>query len=139
MDDLKQSVQNAVYEQKDPLLIYKFESFGLFKSMMSKMNTQIVSFLFKAALPEQEERSSTVRDAGRQQRRREKLNATKEDFFTEGEQQIQQQTPIVNEMKIGRNVRVSIKNISTGEDKILKYKQAKPLIDQGNWVLLEQV
>ena len=51
MDNLKQSVQNAVYEQKDPLLIYKFESFNLFKSMLEKLNSDIVSFLYKANLP----------------------------------------------------------------------------------------
>jgi preprotein translocase subunit SecA len=53
MDDLKQSVQNAVYEQKDPLLIYKFESFNLFKSLIDKINKDIVSFLIKAGLPTQ--------------------------------------------------------------------------------------
>ena len=47
MDDLKQSVQNAVYEQKDPLLIYKFEAIDLFKALMSKINKDIVSFLLK--------------------------------------------------------------------------------------------
>ena len=51
MDNLKQSVQNAVYEQKDPLLIYKFESFNLFKSMLEKLNSETISFLFKANLP----------------------------------------------------------------------------------------
>ena len=50
MDDLKQSVQNAVYEQKDPLLIYKFEAIDLFKVLMSKINKDIVSFLLKAAI-----------------------------------------------------------------------------------------
>ena len=53
MDDLKQSVQSAVYEQKDPLLIYKFESFKLFKSLITKVNKYIVSFLIKAGLPTQ--------------------------------------------------------------------------------------
>ena len=51
MDDLKQSVQNATYEQKDPLLIYKFESFNLFKIMISKVNKQIVSTLAKGHIP----------------------------------------------------------------------------------------
>jgi preprotein translocase subunit SecA len=51
MDDLKTSVQNAVYEQKDPLLIYKFESFDLFKRMVDETNRELVSFLFKASLP----------------------------------------------------------------------------------------
>jgi len=51
MDDLRQSVQGAVYEQKDPLLIYKFESFKLFEEMLYKINSETISFLFKARLP----------------------------------------------------------------------------------------
>ena len=54
MDDLKTSVQNAVYEQKDPLLIYKFESFELFKVMMDQVNKDIISFLTKAFIPVQD-------------------------------------------------------------------------------------
>ena len=54
MDDLKQSVQGAVYEQKDPLLIYKFESFELFKQMMDRTNKEIISFLFKGVIPQQD-------------------------------------------------------------------------------------
>jgi preprotein translocase subunit SecA len=53
MDELKSSVQNAAYEQKDPLLIYKFESFELFKTLLGKINREIVPFLFKGSLPEQ--------------------------------------------------------------------------------------
>ena len=53
MDDLKQAVQTASYEQKDPLLIYKFESFNLFKALINKVNKDIVSFLIKAGLPTQ--------------------------------------------------------------------------------------
>jgi len=53
MDDLKQSVQNAVYEQKDPIIIYKMEAFNLFKSMLAEMNKEIVSFLFKGEIPGQ--------------------------------------------------------------------------------------
>jgi preprotein translocase subunit SecA len=61
MDDLKQSVQGAVYEQKDPLLIYKFESFELFKQMMDRTNKEIVSFLFKGVIPQQD--PAQVREA----------------------------------------------------------------------------
>lgn len=61
MDDLKQSVQNAVYEQKDPLLIYKFESFELFKQMVDRTNKEIVSFLYKAVIPQQD--PNQVREA----------------------------------------------------------------------------
>ncbi len=51
MDDLKQSVQNATYEQKDPLLIYKFESFNLFKVLINKVNKDVVSTLMKGQIP----------------------------------------------------------------------------------------
>jgi preprotein translocase subunit SecA len=53
MDDLKQSVQNAIYEQKDPLLVYKFESFELFKQMLDGVNKEIISFLYKGIIPDQ--------------------------------------------------------------------------------------
>ena len=51
MDELKQSVQLAVHEQKDPLLIYKFEAFNLFRAMLDKVNKEVISFLFKGDLP----------------------------------------------------------------------------------------
>jgi len=62
LDDLKQSVHNAVYEQKDPLVIYKIESFNLFKQMIDNTNKEIVSFLMKAHLPV-EEHTHQVRQA----------------------------------------------------------------------------
>ena len=51
MDDLKQSVQNATYEQKDPLLVYKFESFNLFSKMLEDLNKDVLSFLLRAFIP----------------------------------------------------------------------------------------
>lgn len=69
MDDLRQSVQNARFEQKDPLLIYKFESFELFKTMIGRVGFEVVSFLTKAALPTRQEevrttsRTSAVEDS----------------------------------------------------------------------------
>ncbi|MCF0051278.1 preprotein translocase subunit SecA [Dyadobacter sp. LJ53] len=60
MDDLKQSVQNAVFEQKDPLLIYKFESVELFKRFLSKVNFDMISFLMKADIPQEEEVPATA-------------------------------------------------------------------------------
>jgi len=55
MDDLKQSVQNAVYEQKDPLVIYKMESFGMFKKMLSEIYQELISMLFQARIQGNEE------------------------------------------------------------------------------------
>ncbi|NNC70831.1 MAG: preprotein translocase subunit SecA, partial [Flavobacteriaceae bacterium] len=141
MDELKQSVQNATYEQKDPLLIYKFEAFELFKKMMDKVNKEVLSFLFKGELPNQN--VNQVSQAREQ--RREKVQVSKADFRspTEGtsanqsqEQQITE-TIVRSERKIGRNERVTIKNVISGESKEVKYKQAIPLIDRGEWVLVE--
>ena len=54
MDELKQSVQLAVHEQKDPLLIYKFEAFELFKGMIGRLNREVISFLLKGSIPSQD-------------------------------------------------------------------------------------
>ena len=60
IDDLKKSVQNAYYEQKDPLLIFKFESFELFMGMITKINCNIVEFLFKAKVLNDEEKEKYI-------------------------------------------------------------------------------
>ncbi len=140
MDDLKHSVQNASYEQKDPLLIYKFEAFELFKVTIDKVNREVLSFLFKGELPNREQ--TQISEA--RQEKREKLNLQKDEVQNSTQQAIansrqQQQTPvetIVREQpKIGRNERVTIKNVMSGEEKVVKYKQAIPLIEKGEWVL----
>ena len=59
MDELKQSVQLAVHEQKDPLLIYKFEAFNLFKDTMQSINKDVISFLMKGDLPKQEQQEQS--------------------------------------------------------------------------------
>jgi preprotein translocase subunit SecA len=60
MDELKQSVQGAVYEQKDPLLIYKFEAFKLFNSMLLKINKEVARFLMKSGLPQPKEGQAEI-------------------------------------------------------------------------------
>ena len=72
MDDLRQSVQNATYEQKDPLLIYKFESFQLFKTMLEKVAKDVLSFLMKAQIPMRE----NARVGQAEQRRRTDMSNT---------------------------------------------------------------
>ena len=147
MDELKQSVQLAVHEQKDPLLIYKFEAFELFKSMIDQVNKDVISFLFKGELPT--ETQNTIQEA-RQTRTKEKLETSKEEIPNMDERAAQsraagntQRQPEVVETivrdrpKIGRNDRVTIKHVMSGENKTLKYKQAEPLIAKGDWVLVE--
>ena len=140
MDELKHSVQNASYEQKDPLLIYKFEAFELFKITVDEINKEVLSFLFKGELPTKDR--SQISEARDQ--RKERLNTSKADVQNSTEQAIsnsrQQSEPVetvVREQpKVGRNERVTIKNVMSGEQKEVKYKQAIPLIEKGEWVLL---
>ncbi|MCL1821927.1 MAG: preprotein translocase subunit SecA [Prolixibacteraceae bacterium] len=111
MDDLKQSVQNASYEQKDPLLIYKFESFNLFKVMVNKVNKDIVSTLMKGNIPIQN--PEQVREAAERKRtdmsryRTQKNDLTTASNPMEGAiTQTQQKTrtePIKVEKRVGRN------------------------------------
>lgn len=77
MDDLKQSVQNAVYEQKDPLLIYKFEGFELFKRFLAKVNEDTISFLTKADLPVRE--ADEVQEARNRREARKNYRESKEE------------------------------------------------------------
>jgi len=110
MDELKQSVQNATYEQKDPLLIYKFESFELFKTIIAKINKDVVSTLMKGHIPSQD--PEQVKEA---QRRRQvdmsKYRASKSDFSQysstggggTGHDKDQKVEPVRVEKKVGRN------------------------------------
>lgn len=147
MDELKQSVQLAVHEQKDPLLIYKFEAFELFKAMIDEVNKDVISFLFKGELPQ--ETQDTIQEA--RTRKREKVETSKEEIpnldersaqnraagNTQRQQQQVIETIVRDKPKIGRNDRVTIKHVMNGENKTLKYKQAEPLLVKGEWVLIE--
>ncbi len=147
MDELKQSVQLAVHEQKDPLLIYKFEAFELFKAMIDKVNKEVLSFLFKGELPQ--ENQQQIQEA-KTVRKKENLTTQKDEIQnlderaaqaraagnTQGQQQVTE-TITRERPKIGRNERVTIKNVMSGENKTLKFKQAIPLLDKGEWVLVE--
>ncbi|MDG3583635.1 preprotein translocase subunit SecA [Galbibacter pacificus] len=148
MDELKQSVQLAVHEQKDPLLIYKFEAFELFKDMIDKVNREVISFLFKGELPTEE--TNNIQEA-REVKAKENYKTSKEEIPNSDELAAQnraagqtQQRPQVTETivrerpKIGRNDRITIKNVMSGENKTVKYKQAEPLLDKGEWVIVEE-
>jgi len=114
MDELKTSVQNAVYEQKDPLLIYKFESFELFKKMLNEINRDVLSFLFKGFIPVQD--PANVREARPPQKTdMSKLKTSHEEVpagATAGHQSqeghpapppVQKVQPVRAEPKVGRN------------------------------------
>ena len=155
MDELKQSVQLAVHEQKDPLLIYKFEAFKLFSNMLNGVNKEVISFLFKGDLPQQT--VSEIQEA--------KEVRTKEDYTTSKDeiaspvrsstsgpnsdkaaaenreagntQQRQVTETIVREMpKINRNDNVTIKQVATGKTETMKFKKAESLLNSGEWVIV---
>lgn len=109
LDDLKQSVQNATYEQKDPLLIYKFESFELFKTMIDKINKEVVNILMKGQLPVRDPDEVRRGEAPRHTDMS-RLQASKSDYRTnygggEGQQRQQPQKiqPVRVDKKVGRN------------------------------------
>lgn len=114
MDDLRSSVQMASYEQKDPLLIYKFEGFNLFKQMLLATNRNIVSFLLRAGIPMQEEPPKAAReepkrtDMSQMHVNKDEIDAAGDDYAANerdmyDERQGPKPTPAVAEPKIGRN------------------------------------
>ncbi|OWP83016.1 preprotein translocase subunit SecA [Flavobacterium davisii] len=149
MDELKQSVQLAVHEQKDPLLIYKFESFNLFKTMLEGINKEVISFLFKADLPQQntqiqeaideiqqdhyieskEEVLNMEEHAERHRDAVQNVNAPQQHTITE--------TIVRDQPKINRNDEVTIKNVLSGQTETMKFKKAEHLLASGQWVLVQ--
>ena len=110
LDDLKHSVQNASYEQKDPLLIYKLESVNLFDTMVDKINNQTVSILMRGQIPVQEPQE--VRQAAPEQRQDlSKYREQKQDLSDPNQQaaaqhdtrEQQKREPIRAEKTVGRN------------------------------------
>ena len=101
MDDLKQSVQNATYEQKDPLLVYKFESFNLFSQMLEDMNRDVVAFLLRAHIPL---RDGSTAQAPAQTRKPDmsQMNTSRTDLVTNGGEP-KSRMPVHVEKQVGRN------------------------------------
>ncbi|ELR69919.1 Protein export cytoplasm protein SecA ATPase RNA helicase [Fulvivirga imtechensis AK7] len=144
MDDLKQSVQNAVYEQKDPLLIYKFEGFELFKRFIAKVNEDTISFLLKADLPVQE--PEQVQEA--RSHRRQKLKEQKDESRsllsgggapTQANRPPAEKTmPLKSEKIVGRNDKVTVQYMDGKVLKDVKFKKVEEDIRNNKCVLVEE-
>ena len=144
MDELKQSVQLAVHEQKDPLLIYKFEAYELFKSMIHILNKELLSFLFKSNLPDNQ---GNIKDASSGNSKNNDYQTSKQESLNSDElaerarrvgsgasNQNQKVETVTRDIpKIGRNEKVEIKNSTSGEVKAMKFKQAEKLLQSGEW------
>ncbi len=102
MDDLKQSVQNATYEQKDPLLIYKFESFNLFSQMLEDLNKDVLSFLLRAFIPLRD--ASEARESAPQQPKKNmgQMQTSRTDLVTNGGEP-KSNMPVHVDKQVGRN------------------------------------
>jgi preprotein translocase subunit SecA len=142
LDDLKQSVQNATYEQKDPLLIYKFESFELFKIAIDRINKDVSSSLLKGNIPlqvsseVQQARGPRRLDMSRfEQTKREARSAYEggggEDRPAPGQRKVE---PVRSGKKIGRNDIVKVR-YQNGKVVETKYKKVEPDINSGACVL----
>ncbi|MEQ8714289.1 MAG: preprotein translocase subunit SecA, partial [Cyclobacteriaceae bacterium] len=141
MDDLKQSVQNAVYEQKDPLMIYKFEGFELFKGFVGKVNEDTVSFLSKATIEVPD--PDKVLEA-RQQVQRTNYRESKEESRSalQGRAQtnrppVEKQSPVKSEKIVGRNERVSVQYPDGSVKKDVKFKTVEEDVKNNRCVIIE--
>jgi preprotein translocase subunit SecA len=142
MDDLKQSVQNAVYEQKDPLLIYKFEGFELFKRFIGKLNEDTASFLMKMDLPVQD--ASQVQAAAKQKQRQQLQESKAESGSvlsggaSKNRPPVEKQMPVKSEKIVGRNDRVSVQYADGSVKKDVKFKTVEEDIKSNKCVLLDE-
>ena len=103
MDDLKQSVQNASYEQKDPLLIYKLESYNLFQSVIEKINREVLSFLVRAQLPVAQNESLSLREETKRRRTDMSNMRTSRSELSTNSGEPKSNAPVHVEKKVGRN------------------------------------
>ncbi len=133
LDDLKQSVQSATYEQKDPLLIYKFESFNLFKEMIQKINSEVVSFLAKGNLPMQDPNAVKEAQAPRGLDNS-RLKEERTDLLSQAHSDTQgsrKSAPVTRtEKKYGRNDKVKVQ-YNDGRIMEKKYKMIENDISRG--------
>jgi preprotein translocase subunit SecA len=144
MDDLKQSVQNAVWEQKDPLLIYKFEGFELFKLFMAKVNKATVSFLMKSTLFA--DSPDEVKEARQVRRTQPKLKENKAEagsiLGNNGKPQMdtpaveEKVMPVKVEKAIGRNDKVTVQYTDGSIKKDVKYKSVEDDIKKNKCVVI---
>jgi preprotein translocase subunit SecA len=146
MDDLKQSVHTAVFEQKDPLLVYKFKGFEIFKIFISKINQDIITFIFKADVAGRE--PAPVQEAP-VERRKEKINTTKEEaasVLSNNRPPMQQNAmpeqekvmPIKSQKIANRNDRVTVQYMDGVVKRDVKFKTVEDDIQNNKCVIIEE-
>ena len=101
MDDLKQSVQNASYEQKDPLVVYKLEAYNLFAAMLEELNQDVLSFLLRAFIPLRDDVSAPRQAQAPRRTDMSQMRTQHDNLTTNGEQKAN--TPVKVDKRVGRN------------------------------------
>jgi preprotein translocase subunit SecA len=144
MDDLKQAVHHAYLEQKDPLLVYKFEGFNMFKAFVAKMNEDTISFLFKADLPVNDE--DDVREA-KEVKHKHNYKEQKQEAqsaLSGGGPRIENNRspeervmPVRSEKIANRNDRVSVQYSDGSVKKDVKYKTIEEDLKKNKCVIIE--
>lgn len=143
MDDLRQSVRNAQYEQKDPLLVYKFEGFEMFKRFIGKVNEETISFLMKAEIPvnqaEDVQAAQQRRTTRNYQEQKEETRSALAGPKQEGNRPaVKQQTAPIQSQKIAsRNQRVNVQYTDGSVKKDVKYKTVEEDIKSNKCVLID--
>ncbi|TXE14590.1 preprotein translocase subunit SecA [Algoriphagus aquimarinus] len=150
MDDLKQSVQNAVYEQKDPLLIYKFEAFEMFKRFIGKLNEDMTTFLSRADLPKQD--PNQVHAAAPQHSSEPQIQASKAEAGSSlnpsanraavaasnaGRPAPQVVAPRKSDKAYGRNDKVSVQYTNGTTKNDVKFKSVEQDVQEGKCVIID--
>jgi preprotein translocase subunit SecA len=142
MDDLKQSVQTAVYEQKDPLLIYKFEGFELFKRLIGRINEETISFLMKAFIPIKQ--ADEVEEARSQRRVRLKEQKDESKSILSGGGQAQPNRPSIQRVEPAKSEKIASRNdkvtVQYADGKVLKdvkFKKVEDDLKNNRCVIIE--
>ena len=140
MDDLKQSVQNAAYEQKDPLLIYKFEAFEMFKKFLAKVNEETTSFLTKANImvPDNVQEARSRRSESYNESKEETKSALAARTDTRNRPPVEKTAPVKSEKVHGRNDRVNVQYTDGSVKKDVKFKQVEEDIKNNKCVLIDE-
>lgn len=153
LDSVKEGIGLRSFAQKDPLLEYKREAFEMFKVLLNEINQEVISLIWKS-VPEVQAESNSLQSAQRTKSRfdMDRAKASHADTTNLGIQSAggngegqpipngtqQKAKPVVVDQEPGRNDVVSIQNMSTGEVRQAKWKQAKRLVDQEGWILVEK-
>jgi preprotein translocase subunit SecA len=156
LDTVKEGIGLRSFAQKDPLMEYKRESFEMFKTLISEINKETISVIWKAVPEMQQERSDQMQQAQKAKSKIDLDSASAEQADSTnmglrgGKQQDQngnrqrgsapgeKRQPVSVEDEPGRNDYVKVQNMGSGETKELKWKYAKKMVNEDGWILVEK-